>query len=68
LDVCLSVEREFENLQEVAKTLTPYATEFRYPAEVMEPEPQEAEQAFEMAKSTFHLVVSLLNALLDEER
>ncbi|MBE9075814.1 HEPN domain-containing protein [Romeria aff. gracilis LEGE 07310] len=47
--LCSSSEPDFQSLQEAAEILTPYATEFRYPGGLIEPERRDAEEALEMA-------------------
>ena len=49
IDLCCDFAADFEELRHVAETLTPYATEFRYPGDLLEPERQEAVEAIEMA-------------------
>ena len=44
----------------MAKTLTPYATEFRYPGDVLEPEREEAEQALVGAEALVNFIIQLL--------
>lgn len=44
-----SSEPGFQSLQAAADMLTPYATEFRYPGGLIEPERRDAEEALEMA-------------------
>jgi len=49
LGLCSSSESDFQSLQEAADVLTPYATEFRYPGGLIEPERRDAEEAIGMA-------------------
>jgi len=44
-------------LHDIAEILTPYATAFRYPGDVLEPAPIDAEEAFELAEKLFSFVV-----------
>jgi HEPN domain-containing protein len=60
LDLFLPFESDLADLREVARVLTPYAVEFRYPGDVIEPEREEAEQAIEMAESVLRFVRSAL--------
>jgi hypothetical protein len=46
--------------QEASELLTPYATEFRYPSDVMQPTETELQEALEKAEALFVAVVSLL--------
>ena len=43
-----------------AETLTPYATEFRYPGDLLEPEKEDAEEAIEMATQIYSFVLQNL--------
>jgi HEPN domain-containing protein len=49
LENCIKFEPSFEILHESAESLTPYATEFRYPGDIVEPEQNDVEEALEMA-------------------
>jgi len=51
-----SFNSNFNDFFEIAETLTPYATEFRYPSEVLEPEQEEAKQAIVMAETIVEFV------------
>lgn len=53
LHSCRSVYPEFSAYAEHARTLTPLATEFRYPGDVFEPDPASAHRAFELAEEVF---------------
>jgi HEPN domain-containing protein len=50
----------FEILRDSAEVLTPYATEFRYPDDTIEPEKYEAEEALAIASLVLDFVVKLL--------
>jgi len=60
IGVCSTVEPGFESWREMAEELTPYAVHFRYPAEILEPERGEAEQAVKHAQGLIDFVSSLL--------
>jgi HEPN domain len=51
--------KRYEVCQWLIKILTPYATEFRYPGDAIEPEKQEAERALEMAEFFVGFVMSV---------
>jgi HEPN domain-containing protein len=53
LALCTPFEPGFEPWEEAAAMLTPYATEFRYPGELLEPERSEAEQALPQLKPLY---------------
>ena len=57
---CIQLDSRFKQLGEVAEMLNPYASEFRYPREVMEPEEDEAEQALVSAKAFVDFIIQLL--------
>jgi HEPN domain-containing protein len=46
---CQRIDPEFARFAKAARMLTPYATRFRYPGGLLEPEADEAQQAFEIA-------------------
>ena len=50
LDLCEFKKPGFPSLREGAEALTPYAIEVRYPGEVMEVSPEEAQEALATAK------------------
>lgn len=60
IDLCSLSEPSFQELKDGADILTPYATEFRYPSDTVEPERYEAEEALEIASSILNFVVKLL--------
>lgn len=63
LGVCVTVEPTFGSWRRVAEELTPYAVQFRYPTDVLEPERSEAEDALEHAQS----FIDFISGLLPEE-
>lgn len=60
LELCIPFSPDFEKFRETIETLTPYATGFRYPQDVFEPEQNEAVEAIEMADSTLKFVTGSL--------
>ncbi len=49
LESCIKFDADFEVLRDSAESLTPYATEFRYPGDIVEPKQDDVEEALEMA-------------------
>jgi len=45
---------------DIAEVLTPYATAFRYPGDVLEPAPVDAEEALTLAEQLFAFVLEKL--------
>jgi HEPN domain-containing protein len=62
LALSIPLNLAFEQWRNVAVTLTPYATEFRYPGvgEFLEPQQSEAQQAVEMAEAFVAFVIQVL--------
>jgi HEPN domain-containing protein len=60
LESCIAYNQTFSSFYEVTETLTPYATEFRYPSDVIEPEREEAEQAIAMANTVVKFVMEIM--------
>lgn len=60
LESCLAFDINFEILRDSTEILTPYATEFRYPGDTIEPEKYEAEEALAIASLVLDFVVKLL--------
>ncbi len=53
-------DAELASLEEAAEELTPYATRYRYPGELLEPEVLEAEQALATATRAVRFVLDRL--------
>ena len=60
IDLCSLSEPSFQDLKDGADILTPYATEFRYPSDTVEPEREEAKEALEIASSVLNFVIQSL--------
>ncbi|NUO83000.1 HEPN domain-containing protein [candidate division KSB1 bacterium] len=52
VDLCRQIDSNFQDFQDAASTLTPYATVYRYPGEFFEsePDPQQMKEALELAR------------------
>jgi hypothetical protein len=62
---CVAIDATIATLEETAIFLTPLATEFRYPSDLLEPPLDTAEEAFERAKSLLAEVVKRLPKEVD---
>jgi HEPN domain-containing protein len=60
VQLAISINSSFEAYQDTSELLTPYATEFRYPSDVMEPTAEELEEALVKADEFFSFIISLL--------
>lgn len=60
--LALKLEPRFKEYQEAAEILTPYATEFRYPGDILEPTPEEMKEALCYAEGILDFVVSLVSS------
>lgn len=60
LEACVTVEPAFASWRWVAEELTPYAIQFRYPADILEPERGEAEEALQHARLVLDFILDLL--------
>ena len=58
------VEPRFTSWLDAAEQVSPYATAYRYPGEVLEPTEEEFLQAFKAAGALYEFVCSLLPAEL----
>jgi len=56
------VEPKFNSWLDVAERVSPYATAYRYPGEMLEPTEEEFFQAFKAANAFYEFVCSLLPA------
>jgi HEPN domain-containing protein len=59
IQLAIAINPSFEQFQEASEMLTPYATEFRYPSDIMQPTQEELEDALDKAEDIFNFVVSL---------
>ena len=57
VEQCREIESTFGQLMDIAETLTPYATAFRYPGDVLEPEPADTEESLELAVRVLDFVL-----------
>jgi len=60
LETCSEINEAFGSLLDDAITLTPYATLFRYPDVVMEPEKEDVSDAIQRAENIFLFVIQQL--------
>jgi HEPN domain-containing protein len=65
LESCIKFDANFEVLRDSAESLTPYATEFRYPGDIIEPEQDDVEEALEMAVLVLSFVTQAVPNLED---
>jgi HEPN domain-containing protein len=56
VEQCLEFDRSFESIRDIADVLTPFATAFRYPGDVLEPDPDDAKEALEAATEIIEFV------------
>jgi len=52
----------FDGLRNVAEVLTPYATAFRYPGDVLEPDPSDVAEAIRMAEYVIDFIYQRMPA------
>ena len=60
LSLCADIDSSFVQLSDAAELLTPLATEFRYPGDILEPDPSDAEKAYIAAEYVVRFVSSRL--------
>lgn len=63
LEQCKDIESEFAQFDDAAELLTPFATEFRYPGDLMEPELADVSEAYVVAAAVVAFVVSRLSGV-----
>ncbi len=56
----MKLQPKFSNLLDAAERLTPYATLFRYPGDISEPDPIELTQAMPDAKQFYTFILEML--------
>ena len=62
------VESQFTQWFDVAEQVTPYATAYRYPGEILEPTEDEYQQAFKAASRFYDFVCSVLPIQLSSQK
>jgi len=60
VEQCMDKDASFDALMDIAEVLTPYATAFRYPGDVLEPDPLDAGEALDLAEKVFGFVLEKL--------
>jgi HEPN domain-containing protein len=60
LERLIIIEPRFVAIREDALTITPYATLYRYPGALLQPDQTEAEEAVESAKRILHFIEELI--------
>ena len=60
VELCKDIEPSFDQLSDAAEMLTPLATEFRYPGDILEPKQSEAEEAYRYAQDVISFVMDIL--------
>jgi HEPN domain-containing protein len=59
--LCMEFDERFEALLDAAEVLTPYATQFRYPSDQVEPDKIEAENASRLSSEALALILEILS-------
>jgi HEPN domain-containing protein len=54
---CLPFDQDLQDLRQAAVTLTPYAVTFRYPGDLSELTPEEAERAYILAQQVWDFLI-----------
>ena len=67
LEKCLEHQADFEQLRDAAEVLTPFATAFRYPGDVLEPEIRDVEEAIGLADLVVAFVLRKMPASIRVE-
>lgn len=55
---CVQIDPDFDVLADAAETLTPFATAFRYPGVLIEPEQADVAEAIQLAELVIQLVLT----------
>ncbi len=58
--LCMEFDERFESLLDAAEILTPYATQFRYPSDQVEPDKMEAEDALRLSSKAIAFIKEVL--------
>jgi len=57
IEQCIVFDLGFEQLIAISDTLTPYATAFRYPGDILDPDREDAEEALRLAGRVVDFIV-----------
>ncbi|MBU3966630.1 MAG: HEPN domain-containing protein [Euryarchaeota archaeon] len=73
IEQCKELDLEFERIMDISSILTPYAIAFRYPGDVIEPDPQDADEALRLGVEVFDFVLNKMpddikKAVLEQKR
>lgn len=60
LSLCADIDGSFVQLTDAAELLTPLATEFRYPGDILEPDPSDVDEAYRVAEQVVIFVSTRL--------
>lgn len=63
IEQCIELDNSFEQIGNISEILNPYATAFRYPGDVLEPELSDAEEALRLAS----MVLDFISQRMPEE-
>jgi len=67
LSDCAELDPGFGVLAEATEVLTPFATAFRYPGDVLNPDPADVTEAIDLAETVFAFVLSRMpDTLIDD--
>ncbi len=68
VNICISLDSDFENFQEAAIYLNPYSTLFRYPEGDLMPTIEETDKAIKIADKIYNFLKDKINAPLSESK
>lgn len=60
IELALRYNERLSDLQSMAELLTPYATAYRYPGDVLDPSQEEFDEALSSAESIYTFILSIL--------
>jgi len=61
VNICISLDTDFENIQEATIYLNPYSTLFRYPEGILMPTLEETDKAIKLAENIYNFVMNKIN-------
>jgi HEPN domain-containing protein len=56
VDLCIEIDKDFDEIYDLAVTLVPYSTLFRYPDELIEPDQEDVYDAIDKAERIYSIV------------
>ena len=68
IEQCMETDKTFDQIRNIADILNPYATAFRYPGDVLEPNPLDVEEALRLAGVVLDFILERIPGGIKENK